>query len=270
MRIIICKGSFILSLLISLCAVNLPAQQNDSFPTWDIDSVKVDKRTMVALTLGQSNAANRGQVPYACHNKNVFVYAQGRLMHARDPLPGATGTGGSVWSILGDVLIDSGLYEKIIIVPIAIGNTAISCWAHGNCLSKLTNSLKDLDSRKIRLTHIFWHQGESDNLNNTSANAYKNDLTVLLKILNAHQPTADLYISIASYHNQATAKPLGVDTTIRKAQKEFIAENKRVFYGPDTDELIYAIHRYDGVHFSEYGMKLFAARWLNAIREKKE
>jgi len=270
MRIIICKRSFILTLLISLSAINLPAQQNDSFPTWDIDSVKVDKRTMVALTFGQSNAANRGQVPYVCHNKNVLVYAEGRLMHARDPLPGATGTGGSVWSILGDILIDSGLYQKIIIIPIAVGNTAIACWAHGDCLNKLTNTLKDLDSRKIRLTHIFWHQGESDNLNNTSASAYKNDLTVLLKILRAHQPTADLYISIASYHNQATTKPLGVDTTIRNAQKKFIAENRRVFYGPDTDELIYAIHRYDAVHFSEYGMKLFAARWLKAIRKKRE
>src|SRR5215203_2706710 len=258
---------FLMLLLQNWC---LSAQQPDSLEEVSISELRSDKRTMIALTFGQSNAANRGQKKYTCHNKNVLVYNDGKLYRAKDPLRGATGPGGSVWSVLGDMLIDSGLYKKVIIIPIAVGNTAIDCWVHGDCYLKLKKTLVDLDSAKVQLTHAFWHQGESDNLNNTTGKVYKNDLGILLKTLRDHHQQAPFYVSIASYHNEAVAKPLGVDSIIRNAQIEFIKENKGVFAGPDTDELIYAIDRYDAVHFSEYGMKQFALRWLNAIKEKKE
>ncbi len=127
-----------------------------------------------------------------------------------------------------------------------------------------------LDSQHIKLTHIFWHQGESDNLENTSREKYKASLKTILETLRRYHQAADLYVSIASYHNGAISKPLGVDKVIRQAQQEFIKENKGVVFGPDTDQLIYAIHRYDGVHFSEFGTKAFAQLWLRAIKKKKE
>ncbi len=260
----------LLLLLFFLGATNLPAQQTDSLEEVSITELKSDKHTMIALTFGQSNAGNRGQKRYTSHHKNVLVYNDGKLYRAKDPLPGATGPGGSVWSILGDMLIDSGLFKKVIFIPIAIGNTAINCWARGECYDKLNKTLRHLDSAKIKLTHIFWHQGESDNLNNTSRQQYKNDLAVLLKTFRDHNQKAGFYVSIASYHNEAITKPLGVDTVIRHAQEEFIKENKEVLKGPDTDVLIYAIHRWDAVHFSEYGMKQFAASWLRAIRKQEE
>jgi len=261
---------FLVLLVFLLSAINLSAQQTDSLEEVSISELKSDKHTMIALTFGQSNAGNRGQKPYTCRNKNVLVYAGGKLYHAKDPLPGATGPGGSVWSVLGDMLIDSGMFKKVIFIPIAIGNTAIDCWARGECYRKLEKTLLHFDSAKIQLTHIFWHQGESDNLNNTSRRQYKNDLGVLLKTFRNNNQKADFYISVASYHNEAISKPLGIDTVIQNAQKEFIKENKKVFQGPDTDKLIYAIHRWDAVHFSEYGMKVFAAWWLRAIKNRKE
>lgn len=270
MKIIFCMKKPTLLLLFFLYAMNLSAQQKDSLEEVSIAELKSDKHTMIALTFGQSNAGNRGQKRYTSHNANVLAYADGKLYHAKDPLPGATGPGGSVWSVLGDLLIDSGLFKKVIFIPIAIGNTAIDCWAHGDCYRKLEKTLLQLDSAKVQLTHIFWHQGESDNLNNTSKQQYKNDLAILLKTFRDHKQKACFYISIASYHNEAITKPLGIDTVIEKAQKEFIKENKGVLQGPDTDELIYAIHRWDAVHFSEYGMKVFAARWLRAIRNRRE
>lgn len=259
----------ILSCSVFYCT-HAPAQQTDSLEEVSLSELKSDAHTVIALTFGQSNAANRGQKRYTCHNKAVLVYHEGKLYRAKDPLPGATGPGGSVWSVLGDMLIDSGLAKKVVIIPIAIGNTAIDCWTQGECYDKLQKTLRQLDAAKIVLTHVFWHQGESDNLKNTSGEAYKDNLGVLLKTVREHRQTAAFYISLASYHNEAVTKPLGVDTTIRAAQKQFIKENNGVRQGPDTDGLIYAIHRYDGVHFSEYGMKQFALLWLKAIKEAKE
>jgi Carbohydrate esterase, sialic acid-specific acetylesterase len=192
------------------------------------------------------------------------------LYTAKDPLIGTTGKGGSVWTRLGDKLIDSGLYNKVILIPIAIDGSAIERWVSGGyCFERLEQTLKTLDSLHIRLTHIFWHQGETDNVLNTSKAKYKEHLGAILQTLRKYQ-SADFYVSIASYHPVPIAKPLGVDNVIRDAQKEFINENKGVLVGPDTDTLIHAIHRHDSVHFSDFGMSLFAQQWLNAMLNKSE
>lgn len=263
-------GRQIIALLLSFQAINATGQHTDSLQEVSLSELKSDAPAMIALTFGQSNAANRGQTRYTCRNQNVLVLNEGKLYKARDPLPGATGPGGSVWSVLGDALIDSGVFQKVAIVPVAIGNTAVDCWARGDCHTRLLKALNQLDSMKIRLTHIFWHQGESDNLKNTPKEAYKKALGVLLRTLRDRNQSAPFYVSLASYHNEAVTKPLGVDAVVRAAQREFIRENEGVLFGPDTDRLIHAIHRYDGVHFSEYGMKQFALLWLRCIKEKKE
>jgi lysophospholipase L1-like esterase len=243
----------------------------DSLRVVSLSNLSQDGHTMIALTFGQSNAANHGKVPYTPHSA-VFNYYQGKLYAAKDPLIGATGPGGSVWSHLGDMLIDSGLYTKVIIVPIAIGGSAISRWTSsgGDGYAILLQTLKSLDSQHIKLTHIFWHQGETDNLLNTTAETYKKSLDTILNTIRSYHQDADLYVSIASYHPNAITKPLGVDNVTRKAQMEFINDRRGVLLGPDTDALIYAIDRFDGVHFSDFGMTLFAKLWVKAIKEKKE
>lgn len=247
------------------------AMPTDADSMWQVSlsNLQPDDKTMIALTFGQSNAANNGQNTYTPHNAEVYNYYEGKLYKAKDPLFGATREKGSVWSRLGDMLIDSGLYTKVIFIPIAVGGSEIACWTSGDCYKKLQRTLMILDSQHISLTHIFWHQGESDNLKNTSKAKYKEELATILKNLRSYQQ-ADLYISLASYHPGAINKPLGVDSLIRNAQKEFIKENKKVLLGPDTDTLIHAIHRYDSVHFSDYGLMGFAQLWLMAIIKKQE
>lgn len=234
-----------------------------------LSNLQQDGKTMIALTFGQSNAANNGQSPYTPHNAAVYNYYKGKLYKAKDPLFGATREKGSVWSRLGDMLIDKGLYTKVIFIPIAVGGSEIACWTSGDCFKKLQETLQFLDSQHIQLTHIFWHQGETDNLKNTTEATYKDQLAKILQTLRKTQ-SADLYVSIASYHPGSTTKPLGVDRVIRKAQQSFINENKGVLQGPDTDTLIHAIHRYDSVHFSDFGMNAYADLWLKAIVNKRE
>ena len=224
---------------------------------------------MIALAFGQSNAGNYGKNAYTPHNAFVFNFNNGKLYTAKDPLIGTEGKGGSVWTRLGDKLIDSGLYNKVILIPIAAGGSSIERWGSGDCFKKLQQTLIMLDSLHIRLTHIFWHQGETDNILNSSKAKYKENLGAIFQVLRKYQ-SADFYVSIASYHPVSIAKPLGVDNVIREAQKEFINENKGVLVGPDTDTLIHAIHRHDSVHFSDFGMSLFTQQGLNAMLNKSE
>lgn len=256
---------------INICSAQLILPTDaDSLRMVSLSNLKSDDKTMIALVFGQSNAANNGQKAYTTHNAYVFNYYGGKLYTAKDPLIGNTGKGGSVWTRLGDKLIDSGFYKKVIFIPIAVGATAIERWVNGgDCFEKLQQTLKTLDSLHIHLTHIFWHQGESDNLQNTSKAKYKEQLRAILQNLRKYQ-SADFYVSIASYHPGAIAKPLGVDTVIRNAQMEFINENKGVLAGPDTDTIIHAIHRHDSVHFSDFGMAAYTQLWFTAIINKKE
>lgn len=242
----------------------------DSLRKVDLSNLVQDGHTMIALVFGQSNAANNGQVAYRPHEPAVYNYYKGNLYTARDPLIGATGKGGSVWTRLADLLIDSGLYKKVILVPIAVGGSAIGRWTSGDCSVRLEQTLRFLDSQHIKLTHIFWHQGETDNLLNTPRETYERSLDTILTTIRKYHQDADMYVSIASYHPGAVTKPLGVDSVIRDAQIGFINKHRGVIAGPDTDSLIYAIDRFDSVHFSDFGMNEFAQKWLKAIKEHRE
>lgn len=267
---------FLLFLFVYCCATQVQAQvlivptEADSSRQVSLSNLRQDGHTMIALAFGQSNAANNGQVAYTPRNHAAFNYYEGKLYTAKDPLIGSTGTRGSVWGRLADMLIDSGLYKKVIIVPIAVGGSAIGRWTSGDCSKKLKETLRILDSQHIKLTHIFWHQGETDNILNTGTETYKKSLDTILNTIRLYHQDADMYVSIASYFPGSVTKPLGVDSVIRKAQMEFINEHKHVLVGPDTDLLIYAIDRFDSVHFSDFGMQEFAKQWLKAIKEKKE
>ena len=93
-------------------------------------------RVMVALVFGQSNAANWGQGRRTA-GANVQVFYKGRFYRASDPIKGADGEGGSVWTRLGDKLIAAKLYDKVIFVPVARGGSeslsSVSSLAIQNC-----------------------------------------------------------------------------------------------------------------------------------------
>src|SRR5215831_14705799 len=82
--------------------------------------------SLTIVTLGQSNAANFAQ----CHYQSVtdvlnFNLYDGKCYRAIDPLVGASGDGGNFATRLGDILIWRGFAERVILAPIAMGNTKI-------------------------------------------------------------------------------------------------------------------------------------------------
>ncbi len=193
------------------------------------DSLLVDKKilysdsTAIIFTFGQSNAANYGQGFYTCHNP-VFNYFQGKVYKAREPLLGASGPGCSVWTRLADMLIDNGLYNKVILIPIGIDGSPIECWVNGVCNKYLSETLSQIEKDSIRVTHVIWHQGESDAVANTPKEVYKTKLKKILEQVRAHKINAAFYVCIASYQPSNIYKPDRVDSLIQHAQMEFVNE----------------------------------------------
>jgi hypothetical protein len=219
------------------------------------------------LTFGQSNAGCFGQGTYNCRN-DVYEYYKGNVYKASEPLMGAAGNNGcSVWTRVSDMLIDSGLYKKVVLLPIAIGSTTIQCWSDGDCNKKLQETLQFIERDSIEITHVIIHQGESDNIENTPKDVYKERLKRILLQIRQHGIKADFFVCVASYHPFIVDKHNGIDTSIQNAQIEFTIENPGTKLCVNTDSIDLAADRYDGVHFSERGLNKFAKALYQKIKE---
>jgi len=222
------------------------------------------KNTMICLTFGQSNAANYADGSFS-ERPNIYNYYKGNLYPAKEPLLGPDGAGISVWTRVASLLIDSGIYDQVVIIPIAVGMTSINRWTEGDCRKKLDQTLESLRKDNINLTHIFWTQGETDNVDKTTKEEYKKSLFNLVNIFKARGIKAPFYSSITSFFPYNNENPFGISPEISGAQIESINENDSIYSGPNTDSLNLAYYRKDGVHFTEKGLDVLASKWYKSI-----
>lgn len=216
-------------------------------------------RTMVALVFGQSNAANFGETRRVA-GPNVLNLRNGVLTRARDPLRGANGQGGSVWTRLGDKVIAAGLYDRVIFVPAAIGATEIAEWVPGMPLHELIlSAIRDAQKRGLTITHLLWHQGESDAFLKIGYADYQLRFRNMLRSIREQGVGAPVFVSVATRCGQYP-----VSEEIQGAQMNLVNHDAGIWAGPNTDDLD-AGFRHDGCHFSTAGLDRAAGLWLDAI-----
>ena len=216
-------------------------------------------RVMVAVVLGQSNSANFGESPRAS-GPGVYNFCAGRLYAARDPMLGADGIGGSVWTRLGDKLIAGRHFDAVIFVPLGIGNTAIARWTAGGDLhARLLDALDQLKGAQLAVTHLLWHQGESDAARHTSRDDYQRQFRAMLAGVRARGVQAPIYVSLATWCGKQRD-----DEVIREAQRGLVDPAEGILAGPDTDALGFA-YRFDGCHFTDEGLDAAAEQWRQVL-----
>ena len=215
------------------------------------------KNVMVALTFGQSNAANSGETRHSA-GPGVYSLFGGKIFPARDPIRGATGVGGSVWPRLGDRLMKDGKFDAIVFRCCAAHGSAIAQWAPGGGLhSRLLDAIRDCQDSGLKITHLLWHQGEADA--ETSPAEYARLFHAMLAAIRAQGVDAPIYVSVA------TASPRLVSTdALRRAQEALVQPQESIMPGPDSD-LLGAEMRHDGVHFSTAGLGHLSELWFEAL-----
>jgi hypothetical protein len=222
--------------------------------------------TAVILTFGQSNAANSGEERYAARGAvHVFNMFDRKFYRAIDPLPGASDDGGSVWSRLGDKLIDAGVAQSVLFVPVAFGGTLIEDWAPaGQRYRRLLFALHRLKSVGVEVDMLCWHQGEANaNHSRMTADEYCRHFLAMLSGLRDAGVDAPIYVALATLCEEAP-HPFQNSAQIRLGQKKLISIGQGILPGPDTD-LIGIEHRRDGCHFAASGQELAARAWCDAI-----
>src|SRR5262245_5771530 len=129
-----------------------------------VDCPRQDARTAVLLVAGQSNAANFGGQPtVSAHGARIVNFHHGRCYVAGSPLLGSTGTWGEYWTETANLLVSSGHFERIVLVPAAVGGTSIARWSAGADLNDmLLRTAAGVVAAGLTVTHVLWHQGEED------------------------------------------------------------------------------------------------------------
>jgi hypothetical protein len=217
----------------------------------------------IYITCGQSNSANHGAPAGTVTDDRVSAwnYSGGAWTKAADPMPGASGSGGSVWPRLGDLLAAR---EN---VPIAFaclgqGSTTVEQWTPGNThYPKVKTAVQAFPVNGFRA--VLWHQGESDSLASTTPANYQSRMQSIVS-----QSRTDAgwmvpwYLAEVGFHPGST---LIQEEPVVAGQRRVIHADAQVFPGPVTDDFHLEGKLSDSVHFNAAGLADHAAQWAEVL-----
>ncbi|MFT7624471.1 MAG: hypothetical protein ACI9WU_003659 [Myxococcota bacterium] len=221
----------------------------------------------IFVTAGQSNSANHGLPPQVATDERVLAQdLVSGWKPAGDPQPIATGSGGTPWPLLGDLLADE--WEVPIgFVSVGWGGTSVAQWqpaAAEMLYPRLKDAVSTLGAFGFRA--VLWHQGESDNASGTTAAAYQQGLETIIQASRDDAGFAVPWgVALASFLPATGSSP-----EIVGAQQAIADADPLVFVGAATDDLIGVAFRHDTIHFNGPGLQEHANRWAEVVLESIE
>lgn len=221
--------------------------------------------TLTLLVAGQSLAANNGdtttyQPAQTAQVLNLNPY-DGLVYQLRDPVLGTSGTMGSWISRLGDLLIEKGVCQRVIFVPIAVDGTAVAEWAPGgDCNQKLVAGLRRVIAAGLNLSAVLWAQGVQDNKLNSTQAYYQQMFYGVMATIRAFS-NCPVFISVQSMFATAT------NANVTAAQAALVQVGAGTYAGANFDVLGTGSNRKsDGTHLTDAGNAAAAALWLTALQ----
>ncbi len=218
----------------------------------------------VFLTAGQSNSANSGEAPISPTDPGVRAGGRGGWQWGVEPQPIATGTGGTPWPVLGDLLAER-FDVPIGFVSIGWGGTSVAQWlpfASDGLYQRFILAFGELGVGGARA--VLWHQGESDAYAQTSTQLYADRLQEVIAATRADGGW-EIPWGVARASFLPNLPQASMDAVVA-GQDQVIAQDPLTFAGPNTDDLIGEEWRWDTVHFTVAGLEEHAKRW-NAVIE---
>jgi hypothetical protein len=231
-------------------------------------------RTAVLLLIGQSNAGNHGgQRFHSEHGEKVVNFFGGQCFVAESPLLGSDGTNGEYWTLLGNLLVDSGAFDQVVLAPVAISGSEISRWSRGGDLNAvMIDTAAQLKQYNYHVTHTLWNQGEIDYVIGTSETSYRQKFISIVDSLRDQQITSPVFVSVASKCLEASNGGTlfhSADNAIVRAQLTLPNAQKGIRSGVNTDALLDELDRYDDCHFGSSGAQKVARAWADLLLEDR-
>lgn len=229
----------------------------------DCGAVFGREQPVVVLVLGQSNAANHADpVPSsAAPVPPMPVLHLGGCGLAGAPVPGATGTGGSLWPAVNQALGGRWRGHPIVWSVIAVEGSSIAEWTapEGALRGYWQTQLDRIKGTRWPVAAVLWQQGEADARDRTAMADYRDALAALKAGMAARGVDAPWWIA------RSTWCPPHDGGQIREAVRELIAIPGSGFRaGPDTDLLGAPLR--NGCHFNVDGTARAAALWAEILK----
>lgn len=227
-------------------------------------------RTAVLLLIGQSNAGNHaGQRFRSEYGEKAVNFFDGRCYVAASPLLGSDGISGEYWTQLGNLLLDRGSFDQIILAPVATSGAEISRWGPGGDLNRtMTDTASQLQQRGYSVTHVLWVQGEIDYVKGTNEKDYRDRFLSLVSSLRSHGVAAPVYVAIATKCLGASnggTRFHSADNPVARAQLALPDPAANLRGGVNSDALLGDLDRYDDCHFSASGERKVARAWADLL-----
>lgn len=217
----------------------------------------------VIVVQGQSNAGNYGSTRYeASEAVDNFDPDSGKCFAAIDPLLGADGSGSAFVTRLGDILVRSGQFKRVIVVSIAVGAASLLDLTT-TYLPRVENLIAKLKQADLTPTHFLFQQGETDASQQTTEVQYSAGLITLVKKFRAANYHAPFYVALSTKCDEA--HPNNIDA-IRRAQSAAVNADLNIRRGPDTDTIGNEGRSRGNCHMNEIGTLTQAALWAAFIR----
>ncbi|MBL8471207.1 MAG: hypothetical protein JNM98_05350 [Rhodocyclaceae bacterium] len=216
------------------------------------------QRPLVLLALGQSNAGNHGSLAAAL--PPVYLVSAGQCVLAADPLPGATGRGGSIWQRLPAALSERGWARPVVLSVLAVDATTLDDWTHPQSPlgAQLAEHVRSLNGLRLAPDFVLWQQGEADAKAGTEAAAYAARLDGLAVLLRDAGSTAPIFLARSTVCRSPPA------AAIRASIEGAVAQRAQFRLGPDID-VLGAELRHDGCHLAAAGLDRAAQAWAEVI-----
>lgn len=237
-----------------------------------LQSVPCPKAAFVIAALGQSNAGNHlGPKVARDASLPVFAFFRDRCVHLEDPLPGATGEGGSLWTDIAHRLSrERG--RPVVVIAGAAGGSSVRDWQndYAGMTTRALRSLKGAVRAGLAPQVIVWIHGETDSEARMPEATYAALLESVVNNVNAGIATegwASGKMAAPAWIITQTSRCWGPETRsedVRAAQRAVAAKMPNAHLGPDTDALDEAF-RHDGCHFSEKGRVRIAGELATQI-----
>ncbi len=230
-------------------------------------SLKIAK-PWVLLVLGQSNAANHGEIGALAGPLDMVTHnASGAASCHRvfDPLPGGTAVGHSLWSRLPSALTKAGVSRPIVIGLLGVDATSVEDWTEGSSPlpARLQTLARQMKAAGFAPDLVLWQHGESNARLGTTAQDYAQRVQRLSALLKEAGVEAPMVLARSTVCRSAPS------AAIRTAVQTLVASNAptgpQFLMGPDTDAISAPHQRRDGCHFSSAGLDAGAAQWAQVL-----
>lgn len=215
-------------------------------------------RDIHILVIGGGTASNCNAHAFGEARGVYQIGLSGSEKPARDPFELADCKGGSIWVPLGQKMVETGMADRVIFMPVGVAGARARDWqAGGRAYGKLLSVMSTAKARNIKFDYAFWQEGSADI--GADPAQYANDLNKAVKAISINMNVGKWIIAQGAGCGDKRGGAINAAQLHYSRSPLF---NR--FPGPDMSGLD-STYRSDGCYFNELGQRELAQLWFRSI-----